>query len=90
MKRIIMATLLAALLSGCTDDSPPHWENVCVVSHQESSMVLVPGEMGAAMGGIPLGGGLHMVEQSNTVCDRREAVCMVGKDYKGGATCPNH
>jgi hypothetical protein len=60
---------LTFLLIGCADESPPHWDDVCVKSHTMFIMIPQPK------------GGIIMIP--NTVCDARERMCVVGKDYKG-------
>jgi hypothetical protein len=66
---------LAFLLVGCADESPPHWDDVCVKSY--TTFILIP----QGKGGV--------IFVPNTICSERERMCVIGKDYRGlNKECP--
>ena len=69
----LAAFVVAALaLSGCSNDSPPHWESVCVASHETT--IFMP---------MVIGKSVMIMPMQEPVCDQYERRCMVGPDYKG-------
>lgn len=83
MKRALFVCLL---LAGCKEDNTPRWVDVCVSSHQEQTMQLVPLPW-YMVGGVQIGGGMSLRPVQQTVCDRTERRCMIGKSVKDGAFC---
>ncbi|WP_355586201.1 lipoprotein [Xanthomonas cannabis] len=76
MKRLLILALAAALLAGCSFDFKP-WEpsanyGSCLEGHNESRTYMTAGGMGGYMGGVPMGGGMHLVTATDYVCDRYE------------------
>lgn len=55
-------------LAAC-DVEPDQTVDICTQEHIETMSVIVCGGMGAASGGIPIGGDCHVVLQTNTICD---------------------
>lgn len=83
MRRAALLLLAALTLAGCTDETPPHWADVCVASHTKTGWTLIP--IGGV--GLPIGKNMSMVPATETVCDRTERRCVHGKDYKGKGQC---
>ena len=74
-----LLTLLAVLtLAACKDETPPHWEDVCVkqeFSHFITTFVT---------------SGKVMVPTNTPVyrCAETERQCVVGADFQGDRQCP--
>lgn len=76
MKRPLIAVALALALAGCNFDFKPWapWPDygACLRSHVETSTQLVATGGSYYPGGFPIGGGMHLVTTSDTVCDEHE------------------
>ncbi|KGK67070.1 hypothetical protein [Xanthomonas citri] len=76
MKRLLILAVLALTLAGCDTDFRPREPRAdygsCLSGHNETSTMLTGGGVGAYMGGVPLGSGMHIVTTTSYVCDRHE------------------
>jgi hypothetical protein len=66
---------LLSITMGCSPSPPQHaeWRNVCVASHQETTITLLPVLVGSTTTMIPL-------PQELDVCDLYERKCVAGTD----------
>ena len=77
MSRSLILTA-ALLLTACKDETPPHWEDVCVkqeFSHFITTFVMA----GKAM--VPVNTPVYR-------CTETERQCVVGADFQGDRQCP--